>query len=69
MNRVGITSFKGILMNKPLTTKTGSEMFRKKLETSSVNEKESCSKNSLIVRNDKVETKNLTMVISSCSDG
>ena len=64
MNRVGITkqiinknvktSCKGILVNKLSTSSRAMKWSGQKLETSSANENESCTENSLDVRGDKM---------------
>ena len=56
--QMSITSFKGILVNKLLTSRMAMKWSGQKLETSSANENESCTKNSLDVRGDKIGTKN-----------
>ena len=55
---MSITSFKGILVNKLLTSRLAMKWSGQKLETSSANENESCTKNSLDVRGNKIGTKN-----------
>ena len=52
-----LTSFKGILVHKLLTSRLVMKLSRQKLETSSANENESCTENSLTVRGDKIGTK------------
>ena len=64
MNRVGIakqiinknvkTSCNGILVNKLSTSSRAMKWSGQKLETSSTNENESCTENSLDVRGDKM---------------
>ena len=56
--QMSITSFKGILVNKLLTSRMAMKWSGQKLETSSANENKSCTKNSLDVRGDKIGTKN-----------
>ena len=57
---MSITLFKAILVNKLSTSRLDMKWSRQKLETSSSrNENESCTKNSLTVRSDKIGTKNL----------
>ena len=56
---MSITSFKGILVNKPLISRLAMKWSEQKLETLSANENESCTENSLDVRVDKIGTKNL----------
>ena len=56
--QMSITSFKGILVNKLLTSRLAMKWSGQKLETSSANENESCTKNSLDVRGDKIGKKN-----------
>ena len=56
---MSITSFKGILENKFLTSTLAMKWSGQKLETFSANENESFTDNSLRVRGDKVVTKNL----------
>ena len=52
-----LTSFKGILVYKLLTSRLAMKLSGQKLETSSTNENDSCTENSLTVRGDKIETK------------
>ena len=57
---MSITLFKAILVNKLSTSRLVMKWSRQKIETSSSgNENESCTKNPLTVRSDKVGTKNL----------
>ena len=56
---MSITSFKGILVNKLSISRLAMKWSGQKLETLSGNENESCTKNSLDVRGDKIGTKNL----------
>ena len=55
---MSITSFKGIIGQQTSTSRLAMKWSRQKLETSSANENESCTKNSLDVRGDKIGTKN-----------
>ena len=56
---MSITSFKGILVNKLSTSRLAMKWSGQKLETSSSNENESYTENSLDVRGNKIGTKNL----------
>ena len=58
--QMSITSFKGILINKLSTSRLAMTWSGQKLKTSSVNEDESRTENSLDVRGDKIGTKNFT---------
>ena len=51
---MSITSFKGILVNKLLTSRLAMKWLGQKLETSSANENETCTENSVDVRGDKI---------------
>ena len=57
--QMSITSFKGILVNKLSTSRLAMKWSGQKLETSSSNENESYTENSLDVRGNKIGTKNL----------
>ena len=52
--QMSITSFKGILVNKLLTSRLAMKWLGQKLETSSANENETCTENSVDVRGDKI---------------
>ena len=54
-----ITSFKGILVNKLSPSRLAMKWSGQKLETSSANENELCTENSLDVKGDKIGNKNL----------
>ena len=54
---MSISSFKGILVNKLSTLTLAMKRSGQKLETSSANETDSCTQNSLDVRGDKIGTK------------
>ena len=56
---MSITSFKGILVNKLSTSRLAMKWSGQNLETSSSNENESYTENSLDVRGNKIGTKNL----------
>ena len=57
--QMSITSFKGLLVNRLLITRLAMKWSGQKLESSSVDENESCTEKSLDVRGDKIGTKNL----------
>ena len=64
---MGITSFKGMLVNKLSTARlimkwSGQKLCRNFVETLSANKKEPFTEDSLTVRGDKIE-------LSTCSDG
>ena len=62
---MSITSFKGILVNKPLISRLAMKWSEQKLETLSANENESCTENSLDVRVDKIGTIFISEVLTN----
>ena len=54
---MSVTSFKGIFVNELSTSRLAMKWLGKKTQTSSANENESCTKNSLDVGRDNIRTK------------